>query len=154
MYVAIRIRGLKGVRPEIRDTLVSLNLDRKNHCVLVDEKKPELKGMIEKARDYIAYGPVKTETLAAMVQKRGRLSGDVRLNPAFLTKHKMASYADAANALLEGKTTLNKLEVKPVFRLNAPRKGFPVVGTKKSAELKGPLGFHPNGVDFLLEKMM
>lgn len=152
MIAAIRIRGLKKVRVDIRDTLTTLNLDRKNHCVIISEKTSE--GMLKKARDYIAYGPVKTETVAKLLQKRARIMGDKPVTPEHLKAHKLSSFQDAAAHVMEGKMTLAKMDIKPVFRLNSPRKGFPSVGIKKSAELKGPLGYHPEGMDALLEQMM
>ena len=153
MYAVIRIRGLKGVRPEIRSTMEKLQLDRKNHCVLVPEKA-DIRGMLEKARDYVAYGNVKEETLIKLVEKRGRGKGDVLITPAFLKEHQMDSAKGVVDALVKGTKTLLQMGIKPVFRLNAPRKGFGKKGIKQSAGLKGPLGFHAEGMDKMLVQMM
>ncbi|MEK6821219.1 MAG: 50S ribosomal protein L30 [archaeon] len=151
MFVAIRIRGLKAVRVDIRAALDSLNLDRKHTCVFIDEKGKE--GMLKKVKDYVAYGPVKKETVVQLIQKRGRRAGDLRISKEWLSTHKMVSVDALTDALISGKTTFSKLGMKPGFRLNSPKKGFEK-GIKKPASLKGPLGFHAEGVDALLVQMM
>ena len=154
MFAVIRIRGLKHVRVDIRDTLRALSLDRKNHCVLVKApQRAELEGMLVKAKDYVAYGSIQASTLGLLLQKRGRLSGNKRVTVPQLEQHHFESFEAAAQALLDAQTTLPKLGIKTVFRLNAPRKGFSR-GIKKSTELKGDLGYHANGLDELLKKMM
>lgn len=153
MYAVIRVRGLKHLRPAARAALQTLQLDRKNHCVLVNETK-EMSAILKNVQDYVAYGSVKNETIAALLKKRGKRAGDQPLDAAFLKKHDVKDFTTLAAHLAEGKTTLQKLEVKTVFRLNSPRKGFPRIGIKQSAELKGPLGFHENGLDALVKKMM
>ncbi len=153
MWAVVRVRGLKDVKVDIRKTLELLNLDRKNHCVILQSKE-ETEGMLKKARDYIAYGPIRAPTLAQLLRKRGRLSGDQRMTIEYLKNKKLNSFDDAANTIIEGKKTLRDMGVKNVFRLNAPRKGFSRFGIKKGVELRGPLGYHAEGLDTLLEKMM
>ena len=153
MYAIIRVRGLKHVRPETKNALKTLNLDRKNHCVLVPVND-STKGMLHQIKDYVAFGPLKVETLTTLLQKRARLEGDKPLTTEFLKAHKMDSMAALAKALHEEKVTLKKLGIKSVMRLNSPRKGFGRVGMKQGVGLKGPLGFHENGIDELIGHMM
>ena len=152
MYSVIRIRGLKHVRPENKTALESLNLDRKNHCVVVPIKGYE--EVLKKVQDYTAYGTIKVETLTKLIQKRGRLVGDKPISAEFLKEHKFATHADLAKAVLEGKASMKVLGIKPVFRLNSPKKGYGPIGMKKPVQLKGPLGFHPEGLDALMQQMM
>ncbi|MFH0970610.1 MAG: 50S ribosomal protein L30 [Candidatus Diapherotrites archaeon] len=152
MFAIIRIRGLKHVRADIQAALATLNLDRKNHCVIIQEKGME--GILTKVKDYVAYGNVKKETLTKLLQKRGHIEGDKALTLDYLKEKKISSFDALANDMSEKKTTLSKIGIKPVFRLNAPRKGFGRKGTKKPVTLKGPLGFHPEGMDALLASMM
>ncbi len=153
MYAVIRIRGLKNIRPEIKHTLDSLQLDRKNHCVLVT-KNVTMDGMLHVVKDYVAFGPVKDETVAKLLEKRGRLSGDIKISPDFLKKHNVANVQGLAQQVTSGKTTLKDIGIKPVFRLNSPKKGFGKEGIKRGVGLKGPLGFHDKGIDSLLGQMM
>jgi large subunit ribosomal protein L30 len=152
MIAIVRVRGLKNVRVDIRDALKSLNLDRKNNCVLVS--LPETSGMLEKVRDYAAFGKVKTETIAKLVQKRGRLAGDKAITAHSLKVHNVNSFTEFATAVESQKMTLKQLGIKPVFRLNSPKKGYGKIGIKKPTSLKGPLGFHPEGLDEFLQQMM
>jgi large subunit ribosomal protein L30 len=152
MIAIIRIRGLKHVRPEIRKALETFSLDRKNHCVLVDLDEKDM-GM-KKMQDYVAYGKVKAETLAKLLEKRGRLVGDKPITNETMKTHKISSFTDLAHALETKKVTLKQLGIKPVFRLNSPKKGYGKIGIKKPVALKGPLGFHPEGMDDLLRAMM
>ena len=52
-----------------------LRLHKVNHCVLVPEN-PHFKGMVQKVKDYVAYGKVDAKTLAEILENRGRLEGD------------------------------------------------------------------------------
>lgn len=65
----ILIRGLVGVRVDIKDTLFSLNLRKKHACAIVNDT-PEVRGMLKKARDYITFGPVSEEVLKELDSKR------------------------------------------------------------------------------------
>ena len=55
MLAVVRIRGIRKVRPKIRDTLMMLNLNKPNNCVVVPET-PQYLGMINVVRDYVAFG--------------------------------------------------------------------------------------------------
>ncbi len=153
MYAIIRVRGLKHVRPEVVHALKTFQLDRKNHCVLVNVNA-STEGMLHQIKDMVAFGTLKVETIEKLLQKRGRLPGDKPITTEFLKTHKMDSIAALAKALHDEKTTLKNVGIKPVFRLNSPTKGFGRIGIKQPVGLKGPLGFHENGIDALLTKMM
>ncbi|MDP2666741.1 MAG: 50S ribosomal protein L30 [Candidatus Diapherotrites archaeon] len=153
MLALIRIRGLKDVRHDIRKTLDLLQLDRKNHLVLVPDN-PVTKGMIHKVKDYIGYGKIAPETIAQLLAKRGRRPGDLRVTDDWLKQHHLASFEEAGKAIAEEKITLIALGIKPVFRLNAPRGGFARKGIKKSTRVGGSLGPYTNGIDSLVQSMM
>lgn len=74
----IRVRGGFGVKTEIKDTLDMLNLQKVNHCVVL-ESNPVLLGMIKKAKDYITWGEINDETLKLLKPKiKGKVA---RLSP-------------------------------------------------------------------------
>lgn len=153
MYAIIRVRGLKHVRPETKTALASLNLDRKNHCVLVPVND-STKGMLHQIKDYVAFGTLKVETLTTLLEKRAHVTGDKPITANYLKTINMASVAALAKALHDEKMTLQEAGIKPVMRLNSPRKGFGRAGVKKGVGLKGPLGFHESGLDELITQMM
>lgn len=152
MIAIIRIRGLKHIQPEIRKTLETFSLDRKNHCVLVSVDENDM--ALKKMQDYVAYGKVKAETIAKLIEKRGRLEGDKPVKVETLKAHKLSTFNELAHALEGKKITLKQVGIKKVFRLNSPKKGYGKIGIKKPVTLKGPLGFHPQGMDELLGQMM
>ncbi len=152
MYAAVRLRGGVKTRQDIRDTLTMLNLDRINHCVIVPET-PNYKGMIQKAKDYIAWGAVNPETLAEMLENRGKLEGGKSLTEEYLSKNtKFKSFQELAKAICEGKASISDVpKMKPVFRMHPARKGLR--GTKRNFLEGGDLGFHGPEINVLLNKM-
>jgi large subunit ribosomal protein L30 len=61
----IRLRGKTGVRKDISDTLVMLNLPCVNSCVVV-EKNSGTEGMIRKCKDFLTWGEISDETIDKM----------------------------------------------------------------------------------------
>jgi large subunit ribosomal protein L30 len=126
-------------------------LNRKNHLVLVEESK--LKGL-KKAEAYITFGEINDETLAKLLQKRGRIEGNKKLSEKVLKEKKIASFEALAKELISGKITLKKVGIKQVFRLNSPRKGFERKGIKKPFTVGGTLGYRKDTINALIERMM
>jgi len=56
----IRVRGRVGVREDIEHTLRRLKLTKPNHLVIYEDS-PVIRGMINKAKDYITWGEVSDE---------------------------------------------------------------------------------------------
>jgi large subunit ribosomal protein L30 len=90
-FAVIRVRGHRKINKDIEDTMCMLRLTRVNHCVIIPENDA-MKGMLQKAKDFITWGEVSEETLARMIRTRGRLMGDrpidddyVRGNSRFAT---------------------------------------------------------------------
>ena len=73
LLAAILIRGREmGVRHDIRQTLENLKLQRRHICVVYPDCK-STRGMLNKAKDLITYGPITPATLAKLEEKRGSL---------------------------------------------------------------------------------
>jgi large subunit ribosomal protein L30 len=70
-YAAILIRGLIGIRKDIKDTLFMLGLRKKHACVLLPQTDSML-GMLRKAQSYIAFGEVSNETVELLIKKRSK----------------------------------------------------------------------------------
>ncbi len=152
MYVIVKLRGEVKTRQDIRDTLRMLHLDRVNHCVVVPET-PTYNGMIHKAKDYVAWGTINPETLAQMLENRGRLEGGDCLTEEYLSKNtKFKSFTELAKAICDGSSSINDIPgLKPVFRMHPARKGLK--GTKRTFQEGGELGFHGNEINALLNRM-
>ena len=148
MFAIVRLRGEVNTRPEIRDTLDMLRISRINHCVVVKED-PHYRGMIQKVKDYVAWGKIDEDTLTMLLEKRGRLSGNRRLTEQFLKEKGYASAKELAEAVNSGTVSLKDLGIKPVFRLHPARSGLK--STKKTARQGGDLGFRDDIADLIVK---
>ena len=151
MYLVIRIRGTTGVKQGIASTLEMLRLNRISHAVLVEEN-PSYEGMLQKGKDYITWGEVDLETLTELVEKRGRLVGGARLSEEYLSENTdYSTFEELANALLNGELKAQDIDMKPVFRLHPPRKGYK--GIRHSVNEGGSLGYRGEDINNLAKRM-
>jgi len=151
MLAAVRVRGWVDITPAIKKTLELLGLDRVNHLALFDESAMP---MLRKAESRITFGEIDAETLALLLEKRGRLPGRKKLDAHFLKDKKFRDFKEAAKALLEKKSTLEQLGIKRVFRLNPPSKGYERAGIKKGFKSGGALGYRASDINALLRRMI
>lgn len=151
-YVAVRVRGHIGVRREIRQTLEHLRLHKTNHATIVP-KNESYQGMLVRARDWIAYGELNEATLAAMLKTRAKLEGDKPLTDAYLAEHsKFRTIDDLARAIASGEAQMKDVPgLKPVIRLNPPRKGY---GGNKRHYPRGALGDWGEDINDLVGRMV
>jgi len=134
----ILLRGKTGTKPDIVKTLDLLRLTRINHTVvLADSKKYER--MLHMVKDYITWGEISKEMLTAMVEKRGRLPGNKKVDPT--------KVFSIVSAIEKGEKT----EIKPVFRLHPPRKGLK---DKKAKYPEGDLGYRGKAIDDIIKRMI
>lgn len=153
MIAIIRIKGDVDVRHDFRQTLALMRLHRKNHLVLIPETQ-EQKGMVKKVQDLCTFGEINIKTLAKLLEKRGMLTGDKRITPAVLKEKKLSSFDDLAKKVMENPKVLVELDIKPVFRLNSPKKGFERKGMKATYKEGGCLGNRGTDINDLIERMM
>ena len=117
MFAIVRLRGEVNLRPDIKDTLAMLHIHRVNHCVVVKED-PHYRGMIQKVKDYVAWGEIDDDTLAMLLERRGRLSANRRLTEQYLKENTpYSSFKELAKAINSGSASLKDLQIKPIFRL-------------------------------------
>lgn len=142
-----------NVREEVRDTLRMLHLTRSNHCVVVPKKETYV-GMLQRAKDYITWGELRSDVLSRLLAQRGRLSGDKPLTEVYVKDILGFASVDAlAEAMVRGDVEIRDLkEVKPVFRLNPPRRGYE--GIKRPYADGGALGYRGEAINDLIERML
>jgi large subunit ribosomal protein L30 len=151
MFLVIRVRGTTGVNKDIADTLKMLRLNRINHGVLVEES-PSYKGMLQKAKDYITWGEIDKETLVEIINHRGEIVGGSRITDDYINENSdFSSIEELADGLLNSKVKAEDINVKPVFRLHPPRKGYE--GIRLSFNEGGSLGFRGVLIRDLVRKM-
>ena len=126
----VLVRGMVKVVKPIKETLMMLNLNRKNHCVVIDDT-PAYKGMLFKVKDYITWGEIDEATFAELVHKRGQLS-------------------DGRGKSVE----INGKKYKRHFALNPPLKGFGRKGIKTSFKVGGGLGYRGEKINDLVKRML
>jgi large subunit ribosomal protein L30 len=154
VILAIRVRGRVRVRPQIENTLDKLSLVRLHHARVL-KTTPSIKGMIDKAKDYITWGEIDEKTLLALLEKRGRLVGNRKLTDVYLKKNSsFGSIKALAKAIAAGEASTSDVKgLKPIFRLTPPRKGF---GGPKPypVTMGGVTGYRGETINELAQKML
>ena len=85
------------------------------------DENPSYKGMLQKAKDYITWGT------------------------------DYSTFEELANALLNGELKAQDIDMKPVFRLHPPRKGYK--GIRHSVNEGGSLGYRGEDINNLAKRM-
>ena len=151
--VAVRVRGVVSAQKEVRETLELLHLTHTNHAILVDSR-PAYKGMLQRVNNYVTYGEPTKETVAAMLQKRGKMTGGKKLTDEFIQKAGYKSIDDLAEAIVNCKVAFQKLpDTQPTFRLHPPSKGYKGK-TKKSFRAGGEAGYRGEKINDLVKRMI
>ncbi len=152
LLLVVRIRGDINVPTRVRDTLLRLNLRRKHNATLVKDT-PEIRGMLQRAKDWIAWCQADKDIVVRLLKERGRRTGWRPLTEEFLKDLGFSGFEDLADKLLNGEVLLNKLKgVKPYFALNPPIRGFPKP-VRKGYKEGGILGENPE-LPKIVERMI
>jgi large subunit ribosomal protein L30 len=122
MIAVIRIHGRAGIRTDIEETLSRLRMRRKLVCVLIDEKNKVDYGMLQKVKDFTAYGNVDEALVKQLIEKRGQTLNGKKIDKKDIEK------------IFEG-IKKNDWKIKKFFRLHPPIGGF-----KKSTKIQSPKG--------------
>jgi len=151
--VAVRIRGLSDISQETKDTLMMLRLTRNCHATLLDDR-PAYNGMLRKSQHCLTWGEVSQESIALLLKKRGRLVGDKKLTDESAKELDYKSLDDLAEAIFKVDIEFSSLpQVKPVFRLRPPKKGYKGK-VKKSYAAGGESGYRGDAINDLLKRMV
>jgi large subunit ribosomal protein L30 len=150
--LVIRIRGGVNATMRVEDTLKMLRLDRNMASTLLDDR-PDYKGMLQHAKDYITWGEPTVETVRLLLEKRGKQAGDDPIGEDALKASGYDSFDALASALCSGDVEFHKLEgIKPFFRLHPPKKGFKRT-VKRPYRSKGELGYRGEAINELAKRM-
>ena len=141
MIAIIRIHGGVNIEGSSQKALYDLRLRRKYSCTLIKPTPENLK-LIQKVRNFVAYGDIDNETLKLLI--------DVRGMPLNKTKK-----IDSDKIIKElEKKDINELEtLKPFFRLHPPRGGIDAkyhFGITK----KAVLGDNKKQINSLIRRML
>lgn len=148
----VKVRGTISALREARETLELLRLARTNNAILIDNR-PSFMGMLYRVQNYVTWGEVSKETVALMLQKRGKLAGGKKLTDESVETLGYKSIDGLAEAIAKCKTQYQKLpNVQPVFKLHPPKKGFKGK-TKKSYAAGGEAGYRGEAINDLIKRM-
>lgn len=149
----IRLRGHSGMHPDPEYAFGLMHLTRKHHATLIKSTASNL-GAILRIKDYATWGEVSKDMVSLLLQKRGMLRGKRRLTEEFV-KDKLGfhSIEAMAKAIYNFEVDFwNLNDLKPIFRLHPPRKGFK--GSIKKPYPKGELGYRGHHINQLISKMI
>lgn len=152
LMAILRVRGPIKIKKDIEKSMELLNLTRANHCVLYNDSV-YLKGSLNKAKDYITWGEISKDVLKKLLVKRGYVyNKDNKLIP--FTENFKNDVDKVIDDVFTGKKKLKDLNIKPVFRLKPPSKGYDRNGIKKTYVQGGVLGYRKEKINLLLKKMI
>ena len=136
MIAVIRISGAVEINRDIEETLRRIRLHRKYSCTILQNTPENLK-LLRGIRDFVAYGRLNKETLLLILEKR--------------LKNKKVNAEKIAQDL--EKKPINKLDIKPFFRLHPPRGG---IDSKKhfGVTKKSVLGDNREAINDLIRRML
>ena len=150
----LRVRGAHGMRRTIQRTLHLMNLYSVNSATIL-RSTPIIRGMLQKSKDYISFGPISEDILKNVLKKRARLTGNKMLTDTHVRQTTVyKSIDDLAKAIYQGKIQLKEVkDLKPVFRLHPPIGGYPG-SIKKPVGAGGTLGNVGSKINIYLKKMI
>jgi large subunit ribosomal protein L30 len=135
----ILVRGKVGLSKKVKDTLLMLNLSRKNHCVVIVDN-PVNRGMIKKVKDFTTWGEITDDTFKELLSKRGQPFQGRETDLKKKYQYNLFEH--------EGK------KYKKYFTLSPPRKGFGRKGIKMPFKLSGGLGNRGDKINDLIMRML
>jgi len=154
--VAIRIRGIPGVKSELERTLASLRLT-KNFRAAILYDRPEITGMLAKIKDLVTWGEARKKTLSLLLKERAKTIGGKKLTNSFVKqKFGLTTIDRLASAVDKGELHLERLwkeGVNPNFRLHPPKGGFKGK-TKLAFKQGGELGYRGEAIYDLIARMV
>ena len=149
----IRVRGSSGVFREMKETLKMLHLTRNCHATLIDDR-PSYLGMLRKVQNQVTWGEVSKDSTVQLLRARGKLVGNKKITEEYLKEIGYKSLDDLAEAIHKTEVEFTRLpNVKPVFRLHPPKKGFKGK-VKKSYAAGGVTGHRGEAINNLIKRMI
>lgn len=139
MILVIRISGLVNMPEGTEETFFRLRMRRKFSAILMKETKENLL-VLNKIRNFVAYGPIDDKTLQLLVEKRGES----------IDKNKKVD----VKKVMDGIATkpLTELGIKQYFRLHPPIGG--IDSKIHFGRKKGVLGDNKEKINDLVRRML
>lgn len=150
----IRLKGDPGLKVVIRKTFRLLRLYKKFHCVIITNT-PQFVGMLTKVKDAATWGEVDKATCKLLLEKRGRLPGNLQLTEQYLKGKLNIVFDQFADDFLGFKRELKDIPgLKMFFRLRPPLRGLESKGIKEQFALGGSLGYRKDNINEMIQRMV
>ena len=139
MIAVIRISGLVKIPGVVQETLFRMRLRRKYSLIFLHPTPVNMK-LLNKVRNYVAYGDINEKTLLELIEKRAESVDKKKVDAKMIVSH------------LE-KKSLSSLGLKPFIRLHPPRGG---IDAKKhfGVSKKAVLGDNKEKINDLIRRML
>jgi len=124
--LVVNLHGLINVPRATRETLIQLGIGKRFAATIVGDD-PISMGSVHLCKDYVAWAPVDSELLTAILQNRGRISNSKALDDEALKAMGFKTHAELAQAIIKGEASdrLSSFKgLKPFFGLSPPKGGF------------------------------
>jgi large subunit ribosomal protein L30 len=149
----VRVRGIPNASRDVRETLEMLHLLRVSHATLLDNR-PAYLGMLRKAQHYVTWGEISKDNITLLLREKGRLVGNKELTDEYAQEIGYKTLGDLAEALCKVEVEYKNLQdIKPVFRLHPPSKGYKGK-TIKSFKMGGATGPRGEAINDLVKRMI
>lgn len=136
MILVIRISGMVEMQSDVTEALFRMRMRKKYTAVLLKEAPESLK-LLEKIRNFVAYGKIDSRTFEELVSKRG-----ISIDKKKVDAKKVIEIIEKKGIAESG--------IKPYFRLHPPRGGI----DSKTHFPKGVLGDNGDKINELVRRML
>ena len=142
LLLVLNLHGAINSSGPVRKALEELKVVRRFSASVVPGDSSTL-GTLKLCKDHVAWTPIDTDLLAALLKKRGMVSTTKVLDSAVLKKMGYRDHEDLAAKMVEKEMRLSAVKgLRPFFRLAPPRGGFKRSMRRASSE-QGLLGSNP-----------
>jgi large subunit ribosomal protein L30 len=138
MIIVIRISGLVEMPKEVQEALFRMRLRKKYTAILLRETEENMK-LLQKVRNFVAFGSINDETLALLIQKRAKSMDNKKIDSKSVVEQLK-------------KKDLEDLKIKPFIGLHPPRGG--IDSKIHFPQKKGVLGDNKEKINDLVRRML
>ncbi|MCW1291520.1 MAG: 50S ribosomal protein L30 [Candidatus Rehaiarchaeum fermentans] len=146
MIVAILIKSKINASKSELGTLNALGLKKQNSAVLLREDK-HIIGMLNKVKNYVTWGEIDKETLKSLLKNRAMISNKKKY------EWKEGEIEEFVDRIIDNQAWLKDKNIKNLFRLSPPKKGFKGNKKKQFSE-GGELGYRKEKINELILRMI
>ena len=83
MICIIRIKGQIGIEKSVKETLDRLRIRKKYACIAIKNPTAVEMGMIDKVKNFVAWGEISEANYKKLVDARGKKDVEGKLKPFF-----------------------------------------------------------------------